>query len=152
MASALLPYASPGGSEVGTAVAQQELADLLRAAHPLRDGKLEDCAEAFTVVLNRGVDLDDGWQAWRLGLNPGHAARDGMPVHSQRRGHLCSLSHSGQGVPDLSTTPPCSAITSDPFGRMGQRLSNAISGIVRDFSQVAMAADATTILTGAIRP
>ncbi|MFF2726677.1 tetratricopeptide repeat protein [Streptomyces sp. NPDC058008] len=78
----LLPYASPGGSEVGTAVAQQELADLLAAAHPLRDGKLEDCAEAFRVVLNRGVDLDDGWQAWRLGLTPSRHAREvmGVPV------------------------------------------------------------------------
>ncbi|MFE6038208.1 tetratricopeptide repeat protein [Streptomyces sp. NPDC056452] len=78
----LLPYASPGGSEVGTAVAQQELADLLGAAHPMRDGKLEDCAEAFTVVLNRGVDLDDGWQAWRLGLTPSRHAREvmGVPV------------------------------------------------------------------------
>ncbi|MDQ0794328.1 tetratricopeptide repeat protein [Streptomyces sp. B1I3] len=78
----LLPYASPGGSEVGAAVAQQELADLLSAAHPLRDGKLEDCAEAFRVVLNRGVDLDGGWQAWRLGLTPSRHAREvmGVPV------------------------------------------------------------------------
>ncbi|MEU8705053.1 tetratricopeptide repeat protein [Streptomyces sp. NPDC048565] len=78
----LLPYASPGGSEVGTAVAQQELADLLDASHPLRDAKLEDCAEAFRVVLNRGVDLDDGWQAWRLGLTPSRHAREvmGVPV------------------------------------------------------------------------
>ncbi|WP_103514941.1 tetratricopeptide repeat protein [Streptomyces sp. SM10] len=78
----LLPYASPGGSEVGTAVAHQELADLLDAAHPLRDAKLEDCAEAFRVVLNRGVDLDDGWQAWRLGLTPSRHAREvmGVPV------------------------------------------------------------------------
>ncbi|MFF0073453.1 tetratricopeptide repeat protein [Streptomyces sp. NPDC005494] len=78
----LLPYASPGGSEVGTAVAQQELSDLLEAAHPLRDAKLEDCAEAFRVVLNRGVDLDDGWQAWRLGLTPSRHAREvmGVPV------------------------------------------------------------------------
>ncbi|MFJ4838587.1 tetratricopeptide repeat protein [Streptomyces sp. NPDC088746] len=76
----LLPYASPGGSEVGTAVAQQELADLLEASHPLRDAKLEDCAEAFRVVLNRGVDLDDGWQAWRLGLTPSRHAREVMGV------------------------------------------------------------------------
>ncbi|MFJ1643311.1 tetratricopeptide repeat protein [Streptomyces sp. NPDC088256] len=78
----LLPYASPGGSEVGTAVAQQELAELLRAGHPARDGKLEDCAEAFTVVLNRGVDLEDGWQAWRLGMTPTRHAREvmGVPV------------------------------------------------------------------------
>ncbi|MFB6813585.1 tetratricopeptide repeat protein [Streptomyces sp. NPDC056347] len=80
----LLPYASPGGSEVGTAVAQQELAELLRTAHPARDGKLVDCAEAFTVVLNRGVDLEDGWQAWRLGMTPSRHARDvmGVPVPS----------------------------------------------------------------------
>ncbi|MFF5726128.1 tetratricopeptide repeat protein [[Kitasatospora] papulosa] len=76
----LLPYASPGGSEVGTAVAQQELADLLEAAHPLRDAELQDCAEAFRVVLNRGVDLDDGWQAWRLGLTPSRHAREVMGV------------------------------------------------------------------------
>ncbi|WP_250287738.1 tetratricopeptide repeat protein [Streptomyces atroolivaceus] len=78
----LLPYASPGGSEVGTAVAQQELADLLEAAHPLRDAELQDCAEAFRVVLNRGVDLADGWQAWRLGLTPSRHAREvmGVPV------------------------------------------------------------------------
>ncbi|WP_406146314.1 tetratricopeptide repeat protein [Streptomyces sp. NBC_01012] len=78
----LLPYASPGGSEVGTAVAQQELADLLAASHPLRDAKLEDCAEAFRVVLNRGVDLEDGWQAWHLGLTPSRHAREvmGVPV------------------------------------------------------------------------
>ncbi|MFJ6849603.1 tetratricopeptide repeat protein [Streptomyces sp. NPDC091271] len=76
----LLPYASPGGIEVGTAVAQQELADLLEASHPLRDAKLEDCAEAFRVVLNRGVDLDDGWQAWRLGLTPSRHAREVMGV------------------------------------------------------------------------
>ncbi|MFF9506335.1 tetratricopeptide repeat protein [Streptomyces sp. NPDC014724] len=76
----LLPYASPGGSEVGTVVAQQELADLLRAGHPTRDGKLEDCAEAFTVVLNRGVDLEDGWQAWRLGMTPTRHAREVMGV------------------------------------------------------------------------
>ncbi|GGV88881.1 hypothetical protein GCM10015535_41210 [Streptomyces gelaticus] len=78
----LLPYASPGGSEVGTAVAQQELAELLGAGHPARDGKLEDCAEAYTVVLNRGVDLEDGWQAWRLGMTPTRHAREvmGVPV------------------------------------------------------------------------
>ncbi|MDT0432694.1 tetratricopeptide repeat protein [Streptomyces salyersiae] len=78
----LLPYASPGGSEVGTAVAQQELADLAGAGHAMRDTKLTDCAEALRVVLDRGVDLDDGWQAWRLGLTPSRQAREvmGVPV------------------------------------------------------------------------
>ena len=41
-----------------------------RPPHPARDRKLEDCAEAFAVMLERGVDLEDGWQAWRLGLVP----------------------------------------------------------------------------------
>ncbi|WP_327115270.1 tetratricopeptide repeat protein [Streptomyces sp. NBC_01341] len=84
----LLPYASPGGSEVGTAVAQQELAELTAAAHPLRDGRLESCAEAFRVVLNRGIDLDDGWQAWRLGLTPSRHAREvmGVPVGVRPQG------------------------------------------------------------------
>ncbi|MFI6646240.1 tetratricopeptide repeat protein [Streptomyces sp. NPDC050529] len=78
----LLPYASPGGIEVGTVVAQQELADLVAAGHATRDAKLEDCAEAFRVVLNRGVHLEDGWQAWRLGLTPTRQAREimGVPV------------------------------------------------------------------------
>lgn len=78
----LLPYASPGGSEVGTAVAQQELAELVQNAHPMRDVKLTNCADAFRVILNRGVDLDDGWQAWRLGLTPSRQAREvmGVPV------------------------------------------------------------------------
>ncbi|MGW3657698.1 tetratricopeptide repeat protein [Streptomyces sp. NPDC005151] len=78
----LLPYASAGGTEVGTVVAQQELADLLRTGHPNRDSRLEDCAETFTVVLNRGIDLEDGWQAWRLGMTPTRHAREimGVPV------------------------------------------------------------------------
>ncbi|MEV0091884.1 tetratricopeptide repeat protein [Streptomyces sp. NPDC050738] len=78
----LLPYASPGGSEIGTAVAEQELADLIRSTHPTRDGKLEDCADAYALVLGRGVALEDGWQAWRLGMVPNRHAREvmGVPV------------------------------------------------------------------------
>lgn len=76
----LLPYASPGGSEADTAVAQQEPADLLGVDHPTRDGGLEDCAEAFAVMLNRGVDLEDGRQAWRPGMTPARQAREIMGV------------------------------------------------------------------------
>ncbi|MCX3059467.1 tetratricopeptide repeat protein, partial [Streptomyces beihaiensis] len=76
----LLPYASPGGSEVGTAVAQEELAALSRTAHPTRDAKLGDCVEAYGLLLERGVDLDAGWQAWRLGMVPNRHARDVMGV------------------------------------------------------------------------
>ncbi|MFH9606542.1 tetratricopeptide repeat protein [Streptomyces sp. NPDC017448] len=80
----LLPYASPGGSEVGTVVAQQELAELIEARHPARDVKLEQSAAAFAVALERGVDLEDGWQAWRLGLTPARGAGQimGVPLES----------------------------------------------------------------------
>ncbi|OEJ40685.1 hypothetical protein AR457_13225 [Streptomyces agglomeratus] len=82
----LLPFGSPGGSEVGTAVAQEELSQLIAAAHPTRDGKLEDCAEAYGLVLERGVDLAEGWQAWRLGMVPNRHAREvmGVPVGAAR--------------------------------------------------------------------
>ncbi|MET7618252.1 tetratricopeptide repeat protein [Streptomyces sp. NPDC005408] len=78
----LLPYASPGGIEVGTVVAQEELAQLMGMSHSSRDGKLEDCAEALAVMLDRGVHLEDGWQAWHLGMVPNRHAREvmGVPV------------------------------------------------------------------------
>ncbi|MER6994375.1 tetratricopeptide repeat protein [Streptomyces sp. NPDC000410] len=80
----LLPYASAGGVEVGTVVAQEELARLRQESHPARDGKLEDCAEAFRLVLERGVRLEDGWQAWQLGMVPNRHAREvmGVPVEA----------------------------------------------------------------------
>ncbi|MFE9649959.1 AAA family ATPase [Streptomyces sp. NPDC006365] len=76
----LLPYASPGGIEVGTAVAQEELTQLSRTNHPSRDGKLDDYIEAYQLLLERGVDLDAGWQAWRLGMVPSRHAREVMGV------------------------------------------------------------------------
>ncbi|THA32301.1 tetratricopeptide repeat protein [Streptomyces sp. A1277] len=76
----LLPYASPGGIEVGTVVAQQELSDLRAAAHPSRDPKVDDCADAFRVILDRGTDLETGWQAWSLGLIPSRRTREIMGV------------------------------------------------------------------------
>ncbi|MFF7164998.1 tetratricopeptide repeat protein [Streptomyces sp. NPDC008086] len=76
----LLPYAAPGGVEVGTAVAQEELAQLGRSGHALRDGKLGDYVEAYQLLLERGVDLEAGWQAWRLGMVPNRHAREVMGV------------------------------------------------------------------------
>ncbi|KUF13087.1 tetratricopeptide repeat protein [Streptomyces silvensis] len=78
----LLPYASPGGWEIGTAVAQEELAQLSRTAHPLRDGKLDEYVEAYLLLLERGAELDAGWQGWRLGMTPSRHAREimGVPV------------------------------------------------------------------------
>ncbi|MGW0881648.1 tetratricopeptide repeat protein [Streptomyces sp. NPDC002671] len=76
----LLPYAAPGGVEVGTAVAQEELTQLAGAAHPLRDEKLDDCVTAYALLLERGVQLEAGWQAWRLGMVPSRHAREVMGV------------------------------------------------------------------------
>ncbi|MEH0546518.1 tetratricopeptide repeat protein [Streptomyces sp. B21-105] len=76
----LLPYAAPGGVEVGVAVAQEELAELRRAHHPLRDDRLTECLEAYGLLLERGVRLESGWQAWRLGLVPDRHGREVMGV------------------------------------------------------------------------
>ncbi|MEU3186910.1 tetratricopeptide repeat protein [Streptomyces sp. NPDC006923] len=78
----LLPFASAGGVEVGSVVAEQELSDLSRDRPAGRDGKLEDCVEAFSVVLARGITLEDGWSAWQLGMVPNRHAREvmGVPV------------------------------------------------------------------------
>ncbi|MEV1010409.1 tetratricopeptide repeat protein [Streptomyces sp. NPDC049881] len=72
----LLPLASPGGSVVGQAVAEQELAELLADDHPLRDPRLADAARSYAVLLERGQGPEEGWTAWRLGMVPGRAARD----------------------------------------------------------------------------
>jgi tetratricopeptide (TPR) repeat protein len=76
----LLPYAAPGGMEVGSAVAQEELSQLTRDSHPLRDGKLDDYVGAYRLMLERGVSLEEGWQAWRLGMVPDRHAREVMGV------------------------------------------------------------------------
>ncbi|MER7835446.1 tetratricopeptide repeat protein [Streptomyces sp. NPDC096040] len=78
----LLPYAAPGGVEVGTAVAQEDLAQLSRTAHPLRDEKLTEHVTTYGLLLERGVTLESGWQGWRLGMVPSRHAREvmGVPV------------------------------------------------------------------------
>ncbi|TXS53163.1 tetratricopeptide repeat protein [Streptomyces sp. uw30] len=81
----LLPYAAPGGVDVGTAVAQEELAQLSRTGHPLRDAKLDDYVEAYQLLLERGVNLEAGWQAWRLGMVPNRHAREVMGVAAAAR-------------------------------------------------------------------
>ncbi|WP_030326665.1 tetratricopeptide repeat protein [Streptomyces sp. NRRL B-3229] len=78
----LLPYAAPGGVEVGSAVAAEELATLARDGHPTRDGKLEEYVEAYSLLLERGVNLEAGWQAWRLGMVPNRHAREVMGVET----------------------------------------------------------------------
>jgi hypothetical protein len=61
-------------------VAQEELAQLARAGHPARDGKLDGYVGAYRLLLERGVSLEAGWQAWRLGMVPSRHAREVMGV------------------------------------------------------------------------
>ena len=72
--------------EVGTAVAQQELAQLAAARHAPRDRKLDEYTEAYRLLLERGITLESGWQAWRLGMVPSRHAREvmGVPVTGHR--------------------------------------------------------------------
>ncbi|MFD9355561.1 tetratricopeptide repeat protein [Streptomyces sp. NPDC060031] len=72
----LLPYALPSAPEE----ARTELARLAGAPHPLRDGRLEDCLETYGLILARGVDPSEGWQAWRLSLVPNLHAQEIMGV------------------------------------------------------------------------
>ncbi|WP_327133345.1 tetratricopeptide repeat protein [Streptomyces sp. NBC_01343] len=73
----LLPYALPGA---GVDEARADLARLAAAPHAMRDGRLEDGLDAYAVVLGRGVDPAEGWQAWRLGLVPNLHSREIMGV------------------------------------------------------------------------
>ncbi|WP_406483968.1 tetratricopeptide repeat protein [Streptomyces sp. NBC_01568] len=72
----MLPYAVPAAPEE----ARAELGRLAQAPHPARDGRLEDCLETYGVILGRGVDPAEGWQAWRLGLIPNLHSREIMGV------------------------------------------------------------------------
>ncbi|MGP3688143.1 tetratricopeptide repeat protein [Streptomyces sp. IBSNAI002] len=81
----MLPYtgsaapavpAVPGAPEE----ARSELDRLAGSPHPARDGRLEDCLETYAVILGRGVDPAEGWQAWRLGLVPNLHSREIMGV------------------------------------------------------------------------
>lgn len=77
----MLPYAVPPVAGAADE-ARAELARLAAAPHPLRDRRLEDCLETYGVILGRGVDPAEGWQAWRLGMVPNLRSREvmGVPV------------------------------------------------------------------------
>ncbi|WP_327285107.1 tetratricopeptide repeat protein [Streptomyces sp. NBC_01205] len=77
----MLPYALPGA---GVEEARAELARLSAAPHPMRDGRLEDSLDTYAVVLGRGVDPAEGWQAWRLALVPNLHSREIMGVPMPR--------------------------------------------------------------------
>ncbi|MFC9586035.1 tetratricopeptide repeat protein [Streptomyces yangpuensis] len=75
----LLPYVGLAGPGVPEE-ARAELARLVETRHPARDGRLEECLETYGVILGRGVDPAEGWQAWRLGLVPNLHSREVMGV------------------------------------------------------------------------
>ncbi|MGW6617851.1 tetratricopeptide repeat protein [Streptomyces erythrochromogenes] len=75
----LLPYVGLAGPGVPEE-ARAELARLVEAPHAARDGRLVDCLETYGVILGRGVDPAEGWQAWRLGLVPNLHSREVMGV------------------------------------------------------------------------
>ncbi|MFJ7773585.1 tetratricopeptide repeat protein [Streptomyces yangpuensis] len=75
----LLPYVGLAGPGVPEE-ARAELARLVEAPHPARDVRLEECLETYGVVLGRGADPAEGWQAWRLGLVPNLHSREVMGV------------------------------------------------------------------------
>ncbi|MEV6679398.1 tetratricopeptide repeat protein [Streptomyces erythrochromogenes] len=75
----LLPYVGLAGPGVPEE-ARAELARLVDAPHAARDGRLVDCLETYGVILGRGVDPAEGWQAWRLGLVPNLHSREVMGV------------------------------------------------------------------------
>ncbi|MFJ9074279.1 tetratricopeptide repeat protein [Streptomyces sp. NPDC102278] len=77
----MLPYGVPPGPGA-VDEARVELARLVAAPHRLRDRRLEDCLETYGVILGRGVDPAEGWQAWRLGMVPNLRSREvmGVPV------------------------------------------------------------------------
>jgi hypothetical protein len=76
----LLPHTAAGGTDEGTAAAREELSGLARAGHRSRDEKLEECMEAYRLLLARGVHPESGWQGWRLGMVPNRHAREVMGV------------------------------------------------------------------------
>ncbi|WP_329175251.1 tetratricopeptide repeat protein [Streptomyces sp. NBC_01477] len=54
---------------------------LAKDDHPARDPDLDEYAEAYALLLERGSAVPGGpWEAWRLGMTPGRAARMVMAV------------------------------------------------------------------------
>ncbi|MFF7773347.1 tetratricopeptide repeat protein [Streptomyces tanashiensis] len=80
----LLPHAAPGTPEPGTASAREELAALAADRHPARDPRVDDCAEAHGLLLDRGIAAATPWQAWDLGLVPSRHAREVVGVPGAR--------------------------------------------------------------------
>ncbi len=78
-----LPAPVPGADPAdGSRQALAALRGLLaQDDHPARDPDLDEYAEAYALLLERGSAVPGGpWEAWRLGMAPGRAARMVMAV------------------------------------------------------------------------
>ncbi|MFJ5214027.1 tetratricopeptide repeat protein [Streptomyces sp. NPDC088354] len=65
-------------TEDGAAEAREGLSALLRDTYQGRDLDLEEYAEAYALLLERGVEPGTPWEAWRLGMVPSRGARMAM--------------------------------------------------------------------------
>lgn len=98
----------------------------------------------------KGTDTGEAQLA--SGESDGYSKPVRMPLHWQRRGQLCLLSHSSHAVHHWTAPIIASGIPPDRFGRMGQIAQPRVSGNLHDFLQVAMALIEPISLSGAIRP
>ncbi|MFJ4844243.1 tetratricopeptide repeat protein [Streptomyces sp. NPDC088733] len=74
-------------TEDGAAEAREGLSTLLRDTYEGRDLDLEEYAEAYALLLERGVEPGTPWEAWRLGMVPSRGARMAMtPPPADRAG------------------------------------------------------------------
>ncbi|MDX6355249.1 MAG: hypothetical protein QOF98_2152, partial [Streptomyces sp.] len=78
----VLPLLPPDATAPdGVEQAREALAGLLGDRYPGHDQDLEEYAEAYALLLDRGsVTAGDPWEAWRLGMTPGRSARMVMAV------------------------------------------------------------------------
>ncbi|WP_269853541.1 tetratricopeptide repeat protein [Streptomyces sp. RPT161] len=72
----LLPLLSESGSKA----AQDDLATLLSTTHEGRDPDLEEYAQAWALILQRGLHPGEPWEVWRLGMTPTRASRDRLSL------------------------------------------------------------------------
>ncbi|MGA5133906.1 tetratricopeptide repeat protein [Streptomyces olivoreticuli] len=79
----LLPFTSPGGSVIGSAVAEGELTQLqqeLRDTDWPADPALDEATGAYALLLQQGIEPESGWRSWQLGMVPGRRSREVMAV------------------------------------------------------------------------
>ncbi|WTJ96580.1 tetratricopeptide repeat protein [Streptomyces sp. NBC_01537] len=67
-------------SQEQAARARTDLAALLADTYEARDLDLEEYADAFALLLDRGIPVGSPWRAWELGMMPSRGARTVLAV------------------------------------------------------------------------